>query len=120
MDSIIFRRIKELCTEHDITVTKLESMMGFSQSTIGKWKSAMPAVDKLVKVAQYFNVTMDYLTGLSNAKTKDCELSAICDYLGLDEASVMALRSLRQIDNWNDVLPHFLTAVTIMTEQRFE
>jgi len=68
VDSIVFIRVKELCTEKGITITKLESLMGMSQSTIGKWRTATPTVDKLMKVAQYFQVSLDYLTGLSNER----------------------------------------------------
>lgn len=68
MDSIVFSRIKELCAEKGITITKLESLMKMSQSTIGKWRTATPTVDKLIKVAQYFHVSLDYITGLSNIR----------------------------------------------------
>ena len=62
MDSVIFTRIKELCAENNITINKLESELGMSQYSIGRWKSSTsPTIDKISKIAEYFNVSIDYL-----------------------------------------------------------
>lgn len=69
MDSIIFTRIKGLCEKKGITINKLESEIGMGQYSITRWKtSSSPTVDKLLRVAQYFGVSLDYLTGLSSIK----------------------------------------------------
>jgi transcriptional regulator with XRE-family HTH domain len=46
---------------HGITISKLEAEMGFGSSTIRKWATSAPSVDKLKKVADYFGVTVDEL-----------------------------------------------------------
>ena len=62
MDSIIFTRIKDLCAENDITVNKLETELGMSQYSIGRWKNATsPTIEKISKIAKYFDVSIDYL-----------------------------------------------------------
>lgn len=67
MDSVIFTRIKELCAENNITINKLESELGMSQYSIGRWKSSTsPTIDKISKIAEYFHVSIDYLVGASN------------------------------------------------------
>ena len=49
-------------------------------------------------MARYFEVPVDYLLGLSNAKsTNEPELKAICDYTGLSEEAVKILHE--QINN---------------------
>lgn len=69
MDNILFQRIQNLCSEHRITINKLESELGFAPSTIQKWKtSASPSVQKVKSVATYFHVSLDYLIGISNLK----------------------------------------------------
>ena len=46
MDSIIYTRIKELCSENGITINKLEAELGMSQYSIGKWKiTTTPSID---------------------------------------------------------------------------
>lgn len=62
--SIIYQRIMDLCTERHINKTILERECGFSQNSINKWQSrSYPAADKLIKVADYFGVSVDYLLG---------------------------------------------------------
>ncbi len=54
-------KIRQLCTQRNMSITKLEEIMGFGNSTISKWKNSSPSVDKLKKVADYFGVTVDSL-----------------------------------------------------------
>ena len=58
-----FERISQLCKENKIAVTALEEKLGFGRGTIGKWKKGTnPKADKLQKIADYFGVSLDYLT----------------------------------------------------------
>ena len=67
MYSNIYSRIKELCKANKITIRKLEETLGFGNSSINKWKgSVSPSIDKVIKVADYFDVSIDYLTGVSD------------------------------------------------------
>ena len=67
MDNNLYSRIKKLCAKHNITITKLESELGFGSSSIKKWeKTSSPSVDKIMKVANYFDVSIDYLLGRSD------------------------------------------------------
>lgn len=58
-----FDRVKELCKKRGIPVSKLESDVGFGKNSIYSWKQNNPSTDKLQKVADYFNVSTDYLLG---------------------------------------------------------
>jgi len=112
MDSIIYQRIKALCSERGITVTKLESLMGYSQSAIGKWRSAMPTADKLIKVAQYFDVSMDYLVGLSPYKKHETQNLTAGD-MGLSENAVRALVECKEHS------PSIIQAVNLLLENEY-
>ncbi len=50
---------------------KLESELGFGNGTIGKWDKAAPSADKLAIVAEFFDVSVDYLLGRSNDEMND-------------------------------------------------
>lgn len=54
-------RIKTLANEQGLSLTTLESKLGFGNGTITKWDKTTPNADKLNTVAQYFHVSMDYL-----------------------------------------------------------
>lgn len=66
MSVSLFDRVKYLCNEKSITINKLEKELGFGMSAIVKWKKQNPSSDKILKVADYFNVTTDYLLGLTD------------------------------------------------------
>lgn len=90
-------RIKSLADAEGISLPVLESKLGFGNSTIVKWDKSTPNAEKLNKVAQYFNVTMDYLLNgdsstdnfaLNDKDKKDIakDLASIMDKLNSKEA----------------------------------
>lgn len=60
--------IQRLCDENGITVSGLEKELGFSNGSLKKEGSLQS--DRLLKVAQKFNVTMEYLMGIENENGK--------------------------------------------------
>lgn len=65
----IYQRIKELANEKNISIRELEKQLNFANGAVNKWNSKAPS-DKLEKVANYFNVSTDYLLGRTNIKDK--------------------------------------------------
>lgn len=71
-------RVKDLADNEGISLPVLESKLGFGNSTIVKWDKSVPNVQKLKKVADYFNVSLDYLVngdGSSNYKASTNDVS---------------------------------------------
>lgn len=66
-------RVKQLADKKKISLPQLEHELGFGNGTIVKWDKSIPKADKLKKVADYFNVSMNYLMGdsLSPSDYKD-------------------------------------------------
>lgn len=58
-----YERVKSLCEQHGISVTKLTSDLGFSKSAGTTWKASsnMPRPGTIKKVADYFGITIDEL-----------------------------------------------------------
>ncbi|EIZ2777019.1 helix-turn-helix transcriptional regulator, partial [Listeria monocytogenes] len=56
-----FERIKKLSAKKGITISQLTSELEMGENSIYRWKTQRPALDKLQKVADYFNVSIDYL-----------------------------------------------------------
>lgn len=87
MESILYHRIKELCTQKGITISKLESDLGFGNSSIKKWeKVSSPSVDKIVKVASYFGVSVDYLLGRTDITGSVSEIIGDKDIISFQRA----------------------------------
>lgn len=57
----VYERIEDLRKSSGISQGKLEKELGFSNGSISKWKNSMPKPERLQKIAEYFNVSVDYL-----------------------------------------------------------
>lgn len=87
MESTLYERIRILCEEKGISITKLENDCGFANSTIKKWKSiSTPGVDKIKIVARYFGVTVDYILGMTDIPTSADELIGDNDIISIQRA----------------------------------
>ena len=87
MSSMLLYRIKALCQQQNITVTELSKLLGFSAATIIQWEKSSASVDKVKLVANYFNVSVDYLLGLTEISTKADEM--------FDDPQIKTLQRLR-------------------------
>lgn len=65
---MLFDRIKKLCEERKISINELENSLGYSKNTLYRLKSQNPGADKLEKIADYFDVSTDYLLGRTDKK----------------------------------------------------
>jgi len=59
----IVERIRKLANKQGFSLTTLEVKLGLGNGTISRWRSSSPNTDKLQKVADFFNVSLDYLLG---------------------------------------------------------
>lgn len=65
-------RIKVLASTHQLTLAELERKLDFSNGSLRKWDTSTPSGDKIEKVADFFNVSTDYLLGRTdNPKIAD-------------------------------------------------
>lgn len=62
----IVEKIKELCEAQCLTLASLERKLDFGNGTIRRWDNTLPSGDKLLKVAEYFDVSVDFLLGREN------------------------------------------------------
>lgn len=54
--------------------------------------------ETLVKYADFFDVSTDYLLGRTNVKSPDAEIQGICNRLGLSENAVIAICKMRETE----------------------
>lgn len=55
----------ELCSQKNVSPSKAADEMGINRSTVTLWKKngAKPRQEILIKIAEYFGVSIDYLLG---------------------------------------------------------
>lgn len=58
-----FERIKELAKSRGITLGYLEEKLNLSRNSIYTIKNKKPSAERLQMIAEYFNVSTDYLLG---------------------------------------------------------
>ena len=62
-----YERYKELCNEIGKTPTGVGKELGVDKATVSYWKSGhVPKHESIIKISNYFNVSVDYLLGKSN------------------------------------------------------
>lgn len=88
-------KIKELREEKGLSQKKLADNIGTSQRNIGRWENEEnePTMSQLIKLAEYFDCTIDYLVG----KDDDETISPMTSTLSLKEQKL--LKSFALLDN---------------------
>lgn len=58
----MYQRFEELLRNKNVTAYRISKETGIPPSTFSDWKTgkSKPKVDKLKKIADYFNVTIEY------------------------------------------------------------
>lgn len=93
----ILENIQQLCKEHNnMSVPKLEKELNFSRGAMYKWDTSSPSIDKLQKVADYFDVSVDYLTGKTNIRTTITTIAAHRADNAMDDLPPEAIKSVEE------------------------
>ncbi|OES15616.1 transcriptional regulator [Listeria monocytogenes] len=61
----MFDRVKKLADSQKISLKELALRLGMGENSIYRWKDKTPTTENLLKVADYFNVSLDFLLGRS-------------------------------------------------------
>lgn len=92
---MFWERFYELCCRNNIKPNPLGKILGISSGVITKWKyGSLPTADALLKIADYFNVSVDYLvygkTSDSSLRTDEEEL--LQNYNSVDTVAKARIR----------------------------
>lgn len=70
--SVFAEQLKTLRKINGLTQKELAEEVGVQQGAINKWESKQtePNIEKLVKLADYFDVSVDYLLGRKKKEIK--------------------------------------------------
>lgn len=67
-----FQRIQDLRIDNDITIKELSSILGIHRDVYSRYERGVRdfPIDILIKLAEYYNCSIDYLVGRTNTKEK--------------------------------------------------
>ena len=68
-------RITELRNKYNLTQHALAKELGVSRSSVNAWEMgiSMPTIDRLIDIAEYFHVSVDYLLGFKPIPKSESE-----------------------------------------------
>ena len=65
---LTYELIKQMCKDKGVTVTGTEKELGFARGSLCKVDSSKPSMEKVQKIADYFGVSVEYLSSGTTAK----------------------------------------------------
>ena len=67
---MVLTKVRDLRDQHDLNQVKMAALMGVSKSTYARWETdeAIIPLTHLNDLCNYFDVSMDYITGFSKQK----------------------------------------------------
>lgn len=105
-----YEKIKELAIEKGMSIRELEINLGYSNGYFGKWKKVSPNSEGLRKVADYFNVSVDYLLGRTDNKYLNANQEADDDILERALDSAMSYDGKGISDADRPIIKNFIKA----------
>ena len=61
MNILLRKRVAELCAKNGVSARQVEIDLGMPDKTIAHLTANMPRIDKVVALADYFHVSLDWL-----------------------------------------------------------
>ncbi len=110
MQDIFIKRLLALLEEKNITQVQFAKEIGVSNVTISRYVTGerRPQIDVAIKMANYFNVSLDYLMGISlnknftDSKVLDKNLLKLQDFFKksgfIDKYSIISDKQLKLIE----------------------
>lgn len=71
----MYNIFEQLLTINNVSAYKVSKETGIAQSTFSDWKNgrSVPKQEKLTKIADYFNVSLNYLMGIEESHENDLQ-----------------------------------------------
>ena len=85
------KSIRDLRNKHNISQQKLADCLNVSRSAIAMWENggSQPDNDKLLALANYFNVSVDYLLGKEKKTPDFSEVDNIISFTGFKQIPII-------------------------------
>ena len=90
---IISSRIKSALAMNNTLQRELAKQLNVKDNIVSYWCKGhrTPNTSQIIQIANYLNVSTDYLLGVTDVTTTDKDLQFVCDYTGLKEETIKQL-----------------------------
>lgn len=103
-NSVFADRLRELIIKTGKKQQEIADNIGVSRQALNKWVNGetVPDIFSVVKIADLFDVSTDYLTGRTDISSMNEDIRAACDVTGLSEKTIQML-SNRDILSYSSI-----------------
>lgn len=86
--------LRDLMKENNTTQQQLADALGKTRQSVSYYcdGSSSPDWEALASIAKFFSVSADWLLGLSDVRSVNTNVKAVCKFTGLSEAAVTNIR----------------------------
>lgn len=90
-------QLRDLRKKKGVSQKTLSEALGVSKSTVGLWETGdtLPDAKSVHDLADYFEVSADYIVGRTTVFSTDSNLRNACEYTGLSEGIISTLAELK-------------------------
>lgn len=105
--SILAERMGKLMIARKESQQDVADAIGVKRETVRNWENGTRQIKApdLVKLARHFEVSSDYLLGLSDVKSMDPTAQTACEYTGLTETSIELLHAVSIEHKFDESMP---------------
>lgn len=106
---IFGKRLFEIRESRGESQQELADSIGITRQSLSRYElgERTANIDLLKKVAKHYNISADYLLGLTDNATVDTNLQAVCDYTGLSENAARTFREVILEDSDHKIYGNF-------------
>ncbi len=104
-------RLRKLIKVSGKSLAQIAMEADISTGAISQYQNgtARPGIDAIINLAKYFNVSADYLLGLSEASTPNIAIQAISKTTGLTDRAIERLGQAAMAEHY--FVPYFISAL---------
>lgn len=115
-------RLRDLMQQTNTTQQALANALGITAAAVGYYRNgvSLPDLLGLTKIAQFFNVSCDYLLGITDTKSPNADIQAAAELTGLTGEDVETLIILKHFAIYDDVQAIYNTLGALLSEIRLE
>ena len=97
-DDVLNCRLRELMDGRDASTEELANAVGIGSSGVRMWYTgyARPDIDKIPDICKFYEVSADWLLGLSEAQSVSMEFRQISEETGLSDHALLNMKKLAE------------------------
>jgi len=104
-DDVLNCRLRELMDGREARTEELANAVGIGSSAVRMWYTgyARPDIEKIPAICKFYEVSADWLLGISETQAVDIEMRNICEKTGLSDHALLNL--MRYSENQKGNMP---------------